>query len=35
VADLAQGRLAYALGLMLLTVGALAAIRLLGSRAEG
>ena len=31
VADLALGRLAYALGLTLLTVGALAAIRLLGS----
>ena len=29
VADLSQGRLAYALGLTLLTVGALAAIRLL------
>jgi len=33
VADLSQGRLAYALGLTLLTVGALAATRLLGSRA--
>jgi len=33
VAGLPQGRLAYALGLTLLTVGALAAIRLLGSRA--
>jgi hypothetical protein len=33
VADLAPGRLAYALGLILLTVGALAAIRLLGPRA--
>ena len=32
VADQSQGRLAYALGLTLLTVGALAAIRLLGSR---
>jgi hypothetical protein len=35
VADLSQGRLAYALGLILLTVGALAAIRLLASHAEG
>jgi hypothetical protein len=35
VADLSQGRLAYALGLTLLTVGALAGIRLLGSRAGG
>jgi hypothetical protein len=33
VADLSQGRLAYALGLTLLIVAALAAIRLLGSRA--
>jgi hypothetical protein len=32
VADLSQGRFAYALGLTLLTVGALAATRLLGSR---
>jgi hypothetical protein len=32
LADLAQGRLAYALGLIFLTVGALGAIRLLGSR---
>jgi len=34
VADLPLGRLAYALGLTLLTVGALAATRLLSSRAE-
>ena len=33
VADLSHGRLVYALGLTLLTVGALAAIRVLGSRA--
>ena len=32
MADLSQDRLAYALGLTLLTVGALAATRLLGSR---